>query len=118
MNRPSSGQNNRLIKQLAQWFALLGAAISSFFVLAALIYIFVIDIELVKQLVESNPRAVIGLPCAVLTSYCIVLFLEATSGPIELEALGFKFRGASGPIILWIFVFLAVVSGIAILWNS
>jgi hypothetical protein len=35
---------------------------------------------------------------------------------IEFEAAGFKFRGASGPVVLWIFCYLAIVTSIKLLW--
>ncbi len=106
------------IKQVARWIALIGISATSFFSLGAIIYVFVTDIELLKQLIQGNPRASIGLPAAAAASYCLVVFLEASSGSIEFEALGFKFRGASGPIVLWIFVFLAMVFGIKVLWIT
>jgi hypothetical protein len=45
-----------------------------------------------------------------------VLFLEAKSGRIEFEGFGFKFRGASGEIILWVICFFAIVTAIKLLW--
>jgi hypothetical protein len=47
---------------------------------------------------------------------CIVLYLEAKSGLIEFEGFGFKFRGASGEIILWVICFLAIMAAIKALW--
>ena len=116
MNSPPDKE--RLMKRVAQWLAFIGATISSFSALFALIYILVSDISFLKTLIQDNPRAIIGLPAAFLSSYCLVLFLEASSGRIEIEGLGFKFRGAAGPIVMWIFVFLAIVTGIAILWKD
>lgn len=60
--------------------------------------------------------ALVGLPCAALAALCIVMFLEHSLGAIEFEGAGFKFRGASGPIVLWIFCFLAIVTAIKLLW--
>ncbi len=36
----------------------------------------------------------------------------------RMEAFGFKFRGASGPVVLWIFCFLAVIFGVYLLWDK
>jgi hypothetical protein len=44
------------------------------------------------------------------------MFLEQTSGPIEFEGLGFKFKGASGPVVLWVFCFLAIAGAIKLVW--
>lgn len=62
--------------------------------------------------------AVVGLPAAALASLCLVMFLEKTSGPIEFEGLGFKFKGASGPVVLWVFSFLAIVGAIKLVWVA
>ena len=118
MHPPPKRQNDKLIKRIAQWLALLGAAIASFFNLYLIILIFSDDVTSFKLLIENHAPAVIGNPASIVTSYCLVIFLEANSGPIEFEALGFKFRGASGPIVLWIFVYLAQIVGITTLWKT
>ena len=61
--------------------------------------------------------ATVGLPSAALASLCLVMFLEQASGPIEFEGLGFKFKGASGPVVLWGFCFLIMVGAIRLDWN-
>jgi hypothetical protein len=68
------------------------------------------------EVFRTHPGAVLGLPVAALAAICIVLFLEARSGHIEFEGFGFKFRGASGEIILWVICFLAMVAAIRVLW--
>ena len=68
------------------------------------------------ELFRTHPAAVLGLPTGALAALCIVFFLEAKSGRIEFEGFGFKFRGASGEIILWVICFLAIVTSIKLLW--
>ncbi len=53
--------------------------------------------------------AVVGLPAAAIASLFIVIILEASSGNIE-------FKGASGPIIMWVVCFLSIVLAIKALW--
>ena len=60
--------------------------------------------------------AVIGLPGAAAAAFVVVAVLRNTEGPIEFEGLGFKFKGASGPVILWMLCFLAVSGAIRLLW--
>ena len=69
-------------------------------------------------ILESHFKATVGLPLAALAALCLVFLLRATSGPIELEVLGFKFKGASGPLIMWVVVFLAIVLAIQTLWKD
>jgi hypothetical protein len=64
------------------------------------------------RLVEMHYAALLGGPAAAATAFYVVTLLKVTSGPIEFEALGVKFHGASGPIVLWIFCFGAVVAAI------
>jgi len=60
----------------------------------------------------------IGLPMAAIGALGLVLLLEYARGPIEFEGLGFKFKGASGPVVLWVFCYLAIAATIKLLWND
>lgn len=64
----------------------------------------------------AQPGAVLGIPSCGMIALFIVLILRTTQGPIEFEGFGFKFRGASGPIIMWILCFLSSVSATKLLW--
>ena len=63
-----------------------------------------------KSLFIEHFAAVVGLPGAAVAALFIVMLLEQTQGTIEFEGLGFKFRGASGPVALWVFCYLAMVA--------
>ena len=69
-------------------------------------------------MVEKHFAAMVGTPLSLMTAFCIVSILKVTNGPVEFEALGFKFRGASGPIVLWVFSFLAVGIIFHFLWGN
>ncbi len=58
----------------------------------------------------------VGLPFAGLLAYFLVGTLENTRGKIEFEFIGLKFKGASGPIIMWVVVFLALVVSMRVVW--
>ena len=105
------------LKTVARWLAIIGSALGAFAALFAVVYTYSTDPTSFASLLKTQVRAVIGIPMAAVSSFCAVMVLEANSGPIEFEALGFKFRGASGPVVLWIFGFLAFVSAIRILWE-
>jgi hypothetical protein len=70
----------------------------------------------VNDAIQNHFPAAIGLPLAALLSLWIVSLFGGNYGPIELSILGFKFRGASGPIIMWGFCFLAITLAIKMLW--
>jgi hypothetical protein len=59
----------------------------------------------------------VGVPFAGLTAHFLVGTLENTRGKIEFEVVGMKFRGASGPIIMWVLVFLAIVVASRLVWG-
>jgi hypothetical protein len=69
-------------------------------------------------LVIKNFAAIVGLPAAATASFVVVTLLRQAERPIEFEGLGFKFRGASGEIVLWICCFLASAGAIRLLWNN
>src|SRR3989442_4797467 len=64
--------------------------------------------QLFKVVVLDNFAASVGLPAAAAAALFIVLVLKVTNGPIEFEGLGFRFKGAAGPIVFWIMCFLAM----------
>ena len=70
------------------------------------------------QMIQQHPAATIGVGISAITAFCLVGLLDVSRGAIEFEVLGFKFRGASGPIVLWVFCFLAIVFGLWLLWDK
>ena len=46
---------------------------------------------------------------SVVTEFIVVLTINFVVGEIKFKAPGFEFEGASGPIVLWIVCFLAIV---------
>ena len=49
---------------------------------------------------EAHFPVTIGLPIAAVVSLLLILVLRETTGKLEFDAIGFKFRGASGPVVL------------------
>ncbi|WP_013320780.1 hypothetical protein [Gloeothece verrucosa] len=72
--------------------------------------------DLTSVLLDHIPAA-IGIPLAAIAATCIVVVLDfSTQDTIKVDATGFKFEGATGQIILWVFCFLALVSALKLLW--
>jgi len=66
---------------------------------------------------KDHFRALVGVPEAVGAALILVIILRAAAGPIEFEApFGFKFKGASGPLVLWVLCFLAIAAALWRLW--
>lgn len=68
------------------------------------------------RMVQDQPAATIGIAVSAISAFCLVVVLEISSGAIEFEVLGFRFRGASGPVVLWVLCFLALVFATWLLW--
>ena len=64
----------------------------------------------------SQFKAIVGLPAAAAGAFIIVTLFRVSDGPIEMKGLGVEFKGASGPVILWILCFLAIVYAIHVTW--
>jgi hypothetical protein len=107
--------DGRAIRLVAQWLVLIAGLVFG----GAFVYgeaKSMLRNPVVFQLALNHFPATVGLPCAVLAALCVVIFLQVTAGPVEFEAIGFKFKGASGPIVLWVWVFLAMSVCIRLLW--
>jgi hypothetical protein len=68
------------------------------------------------KIVLSHFVSIVGLPTAALMAFAVVWAFRATEGAIEGEAIGFKFKGASGPVLLWVVVFVAIVCAVKATW--
>jgi len=52
-----------------------------------------------------------------ITAFCIVALLQIVARePVEFEGFGLKFKGAAGPVFLWMFCFMALVAAVKVLW--
>jgi hypothetical protein len=68
--------------------------------------------------ISKHFLAVTGLPLSAIAATVVISMFRVTAGRIEFKALGFQFRGASGPVVLWVFCFLAFVAALRILWSA
>jgi hypothetical protein len=113
--KPKSEGNINILRNSAKWMAI-GAAI-----LLGTVYMFWFvwslsyDVQFI-EIMYKHLAAVIGIPGAIITAFVLVNVLEQVSGPIKFSGLGFKFEGASGPVVMWVVVFLALVIGLKTLW--
>jgi len=70
-----------------------------------------------RQFVIDHFPATIGLPVAGVFAFLVVAIFESTAGTVKFEITAVKFEGAAGPIIMWLFCFLAIAISIKLLWN-
>ena len=70
-----------------------------------------------KTLIQEQFPVMVGLPMAGLGSLFLTLVLRISTGPIEFEVSGVKFRGGAAPIVFWLLCFLSVSLWIGLLWQ-
>ncbi len=104
------------VRSVVPWLVLVGVVLFSGAYLLLFGYWMYRDFNFFGAIARDHFAAVIGLPFAALAALCIVLFLEFRSGQMEIEAFGIKFRGASGPAIIWLFCFLGIAGAIKMVW--
>jgi hypothetical protein len=73
---------------------------------------------LLESVFKEHFAGILGPTMSVMTALVIVVIFRVAAGPIEFDTpFGFKFKGASGPVVLWVFTYLACVSGMVALWK-
>ena len=120
INKKDENRYERM-RLIFSYYAIGSSFVAGLFVFVWLFYIFISDktnIQKFFNLLFEQPAAIIGGPVCVMMALVIVLLLRNIEGPIEFEALSFKFRGASGPIVMWIFCYVALIFSVRFLWNA
>lgn len=72
----------------------------------------------VVEIFKTQYAATVAVPLAMVEAFLLVVLLRQYAGEMEFEVLGFKLRGASGPFVLWVLGFLALVFAVWLLWNA
>ena len=115
-NDTSSTQKRRGFRTVVATLVLIALVIVG----GVFVYFLALDIAYAQpwmmDVFKEHTAAVLGLPLAAIAAFALVLVLETKSGRIEFEGFGFKFRGASGEVIMWVICFLTIVSSIKLLW--
>ena len=74
------------------------------------------DVKPYVEIIQKHFVATVGLPAAATAAFIVVGALRITDGPIRIKIAGVEFEGASGPVILWIAVFMSIAIAIDMLW--
>jgi hypothetical protein len=111
-------ESTDLARNAVIWMTIIGAAgIATSYTLILTFWVWRGD-SWVVGIFRDHFAVIIGLPLAAMLSFILVVLFEARFDSIEMEAFhGFiKFRGASGPIVLWVLCFLSMAASIRLLW--
>ena len=111
-------RSNKALKTYVNWAFFIAAAVFSCFNAGFVITQTYLGTPAFMQIVYEHFTAIVALPFAGFASLGLVLLLESRSSqPLEFKIPGgFEFKGASGPIILWILCFITVTICIKFLW--
>jgi hypothetical protein len=123
MQEPGShGNGMSTLRLWITWAAVIGTSLWAGYFFVFLIYQSIAGSAVSEnwflRMIQEHPAATIGIAMSAITAFCLVALLEIARGPVEFEAMGFKFKGASGPVVLWVFCFLAMIFGVWLLWEK
>ena len=110
-----SENNVIVLRNSAKWISVLAAVALGLVYMFWLIWGFKNDAKFI-QIMYEHLLAIVGVPGAIISAFVLVNVLEQVSGPVKFSGLGFKFEGASGPLIMWVIVFCSLVVGLKMLW--
>ena len=112
------GETNQRVRLVARWIVIFATTTWGIFAGCFLAYHSLTGDRFVVDLTKAQFGAMILVPMAALAALCIVTILEWTAGDIKFKGLSFEFEGASGPIVLWVFCFLAIVAALRFFWVT
>lgn len=109
------------LRQCITWATVIGTALWAGYFFVFLVYQSLFGHagteNWLMQMVRTQPAATIGIGVSAITAFCLVALLEISRGPIEFKVLAFHFKGAAGPVVLWVLCFLAMVFAVWLLWD-
>src|SRR5258708_40064336 len=94
---------SRFLRVIAMISAIIACVVMGVIII---LFVYHVGFDFWADLVKEHFPATMGLAGASIVSFAIVVFLRQTEGPIELEGLGMKFKGAAGEGILSAFFLL------------
>jgi len=116
MGNTGERSNESRLRILVSRLAILGGMAFMFGTTAIVLY-FGATVGLLQEMVREHFRALFGIPMMAICSLVLVSIFRAAVGPIEFETpFGFKFNGASGPIVLFVMCYLAFTTSLWLLW--
>ena len=108
--------STKAIRNFATWAVVIAVTVSGTAALLLILRLEFSDPSFFKDLMKDHVRAIVGIPMAAASAFCVLLFFETRSGNVQFSGLGFTFKGGAGPAVIWVFAFLAFIGAIRILW--
>jgi hypothetical protein len=70
-----------------------------------------------REIAKNHPVTVTGIPVAGCSSFIVIAFFGAVSGPIKISLWGLQIEGAGGSVLLWILAMLALALAARMTWG-
>ena len=70
------------------------------------------------NLIRKQWLAIIVFPSACFACLVVVMILDRASGDMEFKAMGFEFKGAAAPVVIWGFLVLIMAASLSLLWQQ
>ena len=113
--KDSSNEKLRIIMSWIIVVILIGFGVFLLFKLAT---IHETEGEYWKTLIREQFPVMVGLPMAGLGALFLAIILRISTGPLEFEIGGLKFKGGAAQIVFWIICFLSIAFSIGLLWQN
>ena len=72
----------------------------------------------IVAIIEKQWLAMIVFPSACFAALVAVMVLQHVTGEIEFKAVGFEFKGAAAPIVMWAMLILVFSVSLNLLWQK
>jgi len=111
------------LRYFASWMAIIGTCALTAFFFGFLAYHSLkktsSESSWLLRVLETHFAATVAVPLSAISAACIVILLGvATGGDLSFDAGLFTFKGASGPVTLWLACFTAMIVAVRLLWSS
>ena len=104
-------------RKVIVWSAIFATAGLSLIGIYPIAYAYMTNGAVIDATLEQHFAAIVALPAIAALAFLIVITFEARFDAIEMEFFGVvKFKGAAGPIILWVLCVLTMSSCVRMLW--
>ena len=106
-----------MARRVIVWAAIVATAGFAGVGLSLISYILIRNNTWFNKIMQQHFAAVVGMPGIAALAFLIVITFEARFDAIEMEFFGImRFKGASGPIVLWVLCVITMACCVRMLW--
>lgn len=111
-----SGPQHQKLQLIMSWVVVAILIMFGTFSLYKLANVHTTEGDFWLSLIREQFPVLVGVPMAGLGALFVTLVLRISTGTLEFEFSGLKFKGGAAPIVFWVICFLSIVLSIHLLW--